>query len=244
MFAAITVVSLLTVAVVMSLARQRLREQETRRAMAEAEFSAIITERNRMAREIHDTLAQGLVATSVQLELAKGEVDPAAESLSRHLNIAHQLVRSSLAEARNSIWNMRSQVLETGDLGGALEGILRQLSDGTDVATKMQITGRARRLPPVTENNLLRIGQEANTNATKHSGARRIDVALDFGEKHVRLSVKDDGHGFNATQPPPGAGGFGLVGMRERAVLLRGDLTIRSAPGKGTEISLNVPVSN
>lgn len=239
---AVAVALLLTVTAVVFAARRRLREQAARRAMAEAEFSAILSERNRMAREIHDTLAQGLVATSVQLELAKGDLPAAPDSVMRHLEQAHQLVRSSLQEARNSIWNMRSQVLESGDLGSALEGILRQLSEGLEVKASMQIQGRTRRLPPVSENHLLRAGQEAITNATRHARAKNLEVTLDFADKHVRLTVRDDGVGFDAAKPPPGEGGFGLVGMRERAEQLHGELRIQSAPGKGTTITLSIPV--
>jgi signal transduction histidine kinase len=159
-----------------------------------------------------------------------------------HLNTAQQLVRESLEEARNSIWNMRSHVLESSDLAGALEGILQQLSGGSAVQTSIAVTGKARRLAPVVENNLLRVGQEAITNATRHAHATRIAVTLDFAEKQFRLVVRDDGRGFDAGQPPPGEGGFGLVGIRERAAQLKGDLRIRSAPGDGTEICLSVPL--
>jgi signal transduction histidine kinase len=236
--------SLLATAVVMWVARQRLREQDNRRAMAEAEFAAILSERNRMAREIHDTLAQGLAATSVQLRLAKKQCSNPADGAAQYIDAAQQLVRESLEEARNSIWNMRANVLENSDLAGALEGILKQLSDGSGVQTIFEVTGKARRLAPVVENNLLRAGQEAITNATKHARARRIAVNLDFAEKQLRLAVRDDGRGFNAAAPPPGEGGFGLVGIRERAAQLKGELSIRSAPGEGTEISLSVPLSS
>src|ERR1700744_1239928 len=104
---------------VMLAARRRLREQAVQRAMAEAEFTAILAERNRLAREIHDTLAQGLVATSVQLRLARKELNGDTTPVRQHLDSAQQLVRQSLQEARNTIWNMRSQVLENGDLVGA-----------------------------------------------------------------------------------------------------------------------------
>jgi signal transduction histidine kinase len=212
--------------------------------MAEAEFAAILSERNRMAREIHDTLAQGLAATSVQLRLAKKQCSNPADGAAQYIDAAQQLVRESLEEARNSIWNMRANVLENSDLAGALEGILKQLSDGSGVQTIFEVTGKARRLAPVVENNLLRAGQEAITNATKHARARRIAVNLDFAEKQLRLAVRDDGRGFNAAAPPPGEGGFGLVGIRERAAQLKGELSIRSAPGEGTEISLSVPLSS
>ena len=134
-------------------------------------------------------------------------------------------------------------MLETGDLPGALSGILKQMADGSDLQTGVEITGRVRRFSPVIENNLLRVGQEAITNATKHARARQIKVKLDFGEKQFRLKVWDDGQGFDPAQPLPRAGGFGLMGMRERAAELKGDLNIQSAVGKGTEIVLTVPLS-
>jgi signal transduction histidine kinase len=232
--------SMLMVAGVIFAARSRLKQQLLRRAMAEAEFSAILKERNRMAREIHDTLAQGLGAISMQLELAKGEINGGHDSVKRHLETAHGLVRSSLNDARTSIWNMRSQVLETGDLVGALTAILHQLTDGAGVEAKMDVTGRPRRLPPVVENDLLRIGQEAITNATKHARAKHIHVTLEYTTKQVSLAVIDNGQGFDATRPPQGEGRFGLVGMKERAVEMRGDILVESSPGKGTTITLTV----
>lgn len=233
---------LLVTGVVTLLARRRLHEQERQRAMAEAEFTAILSERNRLAREIHDTLAQGLVATSVQLRLAKKLADGSPEAVHQHLDTAQQLVRGSLEEARNSIWNMRSQVLETGDLADALKNILLQMADGTEVETRFEVTGHAHRLSPMMESNLLRLGQEAITNATKHSQASQISVRLEFGEKQFRLVVADDGVGFDPATPQPGGGGFGLVGMRERAAVLNGQLDIRSAPGQGAEVCLSVPL--
>lgn len=236
---------LLATGVVALLARRRLHEQKRQRAMAEAEFAAILAERNRLAREIHDTLAQGLVATSVQLRLAQKQAAEAPEPLRRHLDAAQQLVRSSLAEARHSIWNMRSQILETHDLPSALNGILQQMADGRELQTQFEVQGRPRRFAPVLENNLLRIGQEAITNAAKHARARQIRVMLDFGEKLFRLVVSDDGCGFDPDRIKPSAegGGFGLAGMRERAAELRGALNVRSAPGQGAEVVLTVPLS-
>jgi signal transduction histidine kinase len=227
----------------MALSRRRLNEQAHRRQMAETEFSAILSERNRVAREIHDTLAQGLAATSVHLRLAKKQTGGDSESLQHHLDVAQQLVRDSLEEARNSIWNMRSQVLETGDLPGAIDGILKQMADGTELQTAFEITGHPRRFAPVIENNLLRVGQEAITNAARHARAKHLQVTLDFGAKQFRLTVRDDGAGFNPAKPPASTGGLGLVGMRERASELQGELHLRSAPGQGTEIILTVPLS-
>lgn len=234
---------LIASAIGMTNSRRRLKEQAHRREMAEAEFTAILAERNRVAREIHDTLAQGLAATSVHLRLAKKQSATDTESLNHHLDAAQQLVRDSLEEARNSIWNMRSQVLETGDLPSALDGILKQMADGAEFQATLEVTGRPRRFAPVIENNLLRVGQEAITNAARHARAKKLDVTLDFGEKQFRLTVCDDGAGFDPAKPPPTSGGFGLVGMKERAAELKGELTVRSKPDQGTEITLTVPLS-
>ncbi|HEU5080729.1 MAG TPA: sensor histidine kinase [Opitutaceae bacterium] len=231
------------VAVVMLASRRRLQDQEHRRAMAEAEFTTILSERNRMAREIHDTLSQSLGAICVQLELARGHANEISAQARNHLGSALKLARDALAEARDSIWNMRSQVLEKGDLGQALEGILKQMSDGTRVLPNIRVEGARRRLPPVVENNLLRIGQEAITNASKHGKPSRIDVTLAFEGRTIRLAVEDDGVGFSpAAQPKRNRRSFGLVGIKERADLLGGKVEIESTPGKGTRVSVAVSV--
>jgi len=228
--------------VFMFYARRRLNEQTHRRATAEAEFAAILNERNRLAREIHDTLAQGLTATSVQLQLAKVNLSDAADATHQHLDMAQQLVRGSLEEARNSIWNMRPQVLETGDLATALKNILTQLSKGVVAETRFDVVGRNRRLPAVVENNVLRLGQEAITNAVNHARAKKINVRLEFDPKHFFLTVIDDGRGFDSANPPPSSGGFGLVAMHARAKELNGKLEIRSTANQGTTVSLSLPL--
>ena len=237
------VLALGTVAAVMLASRRRLKEQEHRRAMTETEFSAILNERNRVAREIHDTLSQSLGAISIQLELARNHAAEISAEGRNHLGTAHKLARGALAEARDSIWNMRSQVLERCDLGEALEGILMRLTEGTGVTPHMRVEGSSRRLPPVVENNLLRIGQEAITNASKHAKPTRIDVSLAFDRRVVRLTVDDDGVGFSG-RPKEGEGrrGFGLVGIRERADLLGGTVDIKSEPGRGTRVFVSLSV--
>jgi signal transduction histidine kinase len=240
---AFLVVAVAAVAAVMLASRRRVKDQEHRRAMAETEFTAILSERNRVAREIHDTLSQSLGAISVQLELARGHANEISAPARNHLGAAHKLARAALAEARDSIWNMRSQVLEKGDLGQALEGILVQMTEGTGVTPHMRVEGTSRRLPPVIENNLLRVGQEAITNANKHAKPTRIDVTLEFDRRSVRLAVEDDGVGFLMGSQANGDGRrFGLVGIKERADLLGGTVEITSAPGKGTRIVVVVTV--
>ncbi len=242
--AGVTSVLILGIGAVIWAAKKRLREQAVERALAEAEFTAILSERNRVAREIHDTLAQGLSAISMQLELAKSQMPPDAASATGSIEQAHNLVRESLAEARNSIWNMRSQVLENKSLVLALSGILQQLTSGTGIDAKFECVGHERRLPPVTENNLLRIGQEAITNAVKHAKARHIKMTLGYQSREIELRVTDDGTGFDVERPPASDSGFGLRGMRERAAELRGTLLIQSGPNGGTELILKVPVAS
>jgi len=241
LLAGFLVFAVATVAAVTLFSRRRLQEQERRRAMAETEFTAILSERNRMAREIHDTLSQSLGAISVQLELARVHAREMSADARQHLGTAHRLARAALAEARDSIWNMRSQVLERADLGEALGGILHQMTDGTGVKGNIVVEGDARRLPPVVENNLLRIGQEAITNASRHAKPTRIDVTLSFEGRSVRLQVSDDGVGFTPDARAKGdRRSFGLVGIKERVDLLGGSVAIDSAPGKGTRVSVTV----
>jgi len=220
--------------------RRRLRVQAAARQQAEGEFKAVWNERNRMARELHDTLAQGLSAISMQLELLKRKL-PADSPARGVLDETREMTKSSLAEARNSIWNMRSQVLETGDLTTALEGILKAIPNGCKIESVVQVKGTPRRLAPVTENNLLRIGQEAIANAVRYAQCGRIEVTLVFEESQIELSVRDDGQGFDPDNPPRSEGGFGLAGMRERAEQMHGEFHVISAPGKGTMVRVVVP---
>jgi signal transduction histidine kinase len=177
----------------------------------------------------------------MQLEVVKRKL-PANSDARGALEEARVLTRSNLAEARDAIWNMRSQVLETGDLSAALRAILRSFTDGTKTKGELLVRGRVRRLAPVTENNCLRIGQEAITNAAKYANANHIEVVLEFGERQMQLSVLDDGCGFDQENPPPREGGFGLLGMRERADQLHGELTVTSQPGEGTVLTLILPL--
>jgi signal transduction histidine kinase len=225
-------------------ARLRLKEQDRNRKMAEAEFTAVLSERNRLAREIHDTLAQGFTATLLQLQLVRYAAERDQNSLANHLDKAEQLIRSNLKEARNSIWQMSPQVLETGNLVNSLKDILKQLSDGLVSATDFEVTGRVRRLPPIVESNVLRLGQEAITNAVKHAGAKCINVKIHFEDNQVVLMVRDDGRGFDPTNPPRSEGGFGLIGMQGRAKEIKGELKIRSMPQKGTELILSIPLED
>lgn len=210
-----------------------------------ARFAAVLGERNRIARELHDNLAQEILGASVQLEIV-ARLTAGSDSPARtHLDRARALVRSSVAEARRYVWDLRSQTLEEKDLPTALSEMTRRLAAESGAQTQFEVGGTFRRLAPQVENNLLRIGQEAVNNAVRHASARTIAVRLDFDARTVRLTVRDDGRGFDPAAPRGGpAGHFGLVSMRERAEEMGGTFSVASAPGAGTEVSASVPIES
>jgi signal transduction histidine kinase len=237
------ILALLTIVIIIWYSKARFKEQEHKRSMAEAEFSAILNERNRLAREIHDTLSQSLGAISVHLELARMQGNEMSEKVSNNLGVAHQLARNALTEARNSIWNMRSQILDECDLAEALKRVLLKLVDESLFRSKITIDGDIRRLSPVVENNLLRIGQEAISNAVKHAKPSLIEVTLVFEKHRIQLMVVDDGIGFvEVEKKNRERHSFGLVGIRERVDLIGGTVSIESVPGEGTRIEVSVSV--
>ena len=227
---------------VQALARQLSLAIQLTRLAEQGKQSAVLEERNRMARDIHDTLAQGFTGIIVQLEAAEDIFRENAEGASAHILRAKSLARESLAEARRSVWALRPRVLEASDLAGALRHVANELTKGTRMQVKFSAWGAARRLPPETENNLLRIGQEALTNVLKHAQASMVGVELVFEEERVQLSILDDGQGFDPEFKTTGRG-FGLVSMRERARAIGGELTLLSRAGGGTQVLVTVPLA-
>jgi signal transduction histidine kinase len=178
----------------------------------------------------------------VQLETVAKLQSVSMEVARQHLDRARILVRSSLAEARRTVWALRSQALEESDLAGALQAVAAQLSGETEIA--VEVSGRRRRLPMEVENNLLRIGQEALANAVRHAHARQVRVEIGFGEGVVRLRVSDDGRGFDVERAAQAVSGhFGLAGIRERVHHLGGELSLLSRSGGGAEVVVEVPVA-
>jgi signal transduction histidine kinase len=226
------------------IARSRFiqRKQARERAEAEGRILAVMAERSRMAREIHDTLAQGFTAISAQLEILKDKVSESPQA-AKHLELARRFVRSSLAEARRSIWEMRSQAVEDADLSTALVNVADQLTAGTTVRSCFRTEGAPCHLPVTVEHNLLRIGQEAITNAVRHAQPKQVSIELRYEAKTMLLRVHDDGCGFDPSRAATAEeSGFGLVSMRERVQLLSGQLTVKSELGQGTEIVARVPI--
>ncbi len=211
----------------------------------QAKFGAVLAERTRIAREIHDNLAQEMSGISVQLEVVARTMPSGAEAARTHLDRARLQVRHGIAEARRYVWDLRSPARENNDLPTALSETARRLTNETSVQAQVEVNGTFRPLAQLVEDNLLRIGQEAMNNAVKHAQAQRIFVNLVFDARRVQLSVRDDGCGFDNQVAVNGRSGhFGLIGMRERAEQIGGTLLIHSANGSGTEIVVDVPISS
>jgi len=212
-------------------------------AQMRARFAAILGERTRIARELHDTMAQGLAGVSIQIETAlRKQEEPGTAR--RHMQLARAMVRSSLAEVRRSIWVLRAQTSKgRGWLGAALTDSLAQLTEGSGLEARMHVSGRPRALDAEIERNLLRIAHEAITNAVRHADAHRLDVDLRFADDAVSLHIRDDGHGFDPGARLDHSHGhhFGLVGISERAQAMGGELRIESVLGRGTEIVCRLP---
>ncbi len=203
---------------------------------------ATLEERNRLAREIHDTLAQGLTGIVVQLEAAERVAAKQPERATSGLDRAKKLARHCLEEARRSLWNLRPTPLESLSLFQALSQEAARINEQDGLRVDLSLFGEERRLPPNVELNLFRIAQEALTNVQRHARARAATVLLGFDNASVSLVVSDDGIGLNGANDAERRAGLGLVGMRERAHLLGGELNIESQIGLGTRIAVKVPL--
>jgi signal transduction histidine kinase/ligand-binding sensor domain-containing protein len=207
-------------------------------------FAAILQERTRIARELHDTLAQGLAGVKFQIDTALATMTDEPEVARESIQFAGSMVTSSLAEVRRSIWVLRAQAGKGDDgLAPTVTESLRQLTAESPIEMQTRVTGTPRPLPPEVERNVLRIAHEAVTNALRHAGARTLAVDLAFEDDGVCLRVRDDGCGFDPDVYLRGSRGehFGLLGISERATSLGGELRVRSRPGEGTEIECRLP---
>lgn len=202
----------------------------------QANQTAILHERNRMAREIHDTLAQGFTGIVIQLEAADDTLEDAPGTARGHLSRARSLARDSLAEARRSVWALRSD--RPADLLTAFRQQADSLTAGTKIMVQVTQDGVPRPLPENLEQSMLRIGQESLTNALRHGKANQVWIRLSYAGESVELKVEDDGIGFD---PATSTNGFGLTGMRERAEELGGTLQIAAVPGRGTTVVVRFP---
>ena len=206
-------------------------------------FQLVLAERARLAREIHDTLAQGFAGISSQLEAVAMCMPEHAEAARRHLLMARRMARHSLTEARRSVMDLRSSDLEGQDLASALRTGARSWTRNSPTRVEVDAIPPPGRLPHETGQHLLRIAQEAVVNAVKHSGASKIDVKLFPQNGSLFLQVTDNGAGFDTGNVLADFDGhFGLVGMRERAQRVRGVFRIQSSANQGTAVEVQVPL--
>jgi nitrate/nitrite-specific signal transduction histidine kinase len=206
---------------------------------------AVMEERNRMAREIHDTLAQGFTGIILQLEAAEQALEDNTSDALKHLNKARSLARGSLNEARRSVWNLRPEALERLLLVEALRQEVGRFAQSSNMKARFEVSDNTRKLPLDVETALLRICQESLANIKKHAGATEVKVDLAFDKSNVTLTVRDNGEGFKANET---AGsnvehhGFGLISMQERARNLGGTFEVQSEEGQGTMVKIGIPV--
>ena len=209
--------------------------------LTQAREAGVLDERQRMAREIHDTIAQGLIGIVTQLEAADQARDRPADR-DRHLENAERLARESLTEARRSVEASMPAALESGTLSDALGDVAREWSQINAIPVEVAVTGDVIALHPEIDVALLRIAQEALANVARHAGASHAWLTLSYMGDVVTLDVRDDGVGFPVSEPGSGEGaGFGLTGMRQRVARVAGSLAIESEPGGGTAVSARVP---
>ena len=209
--------------------------------VTQAREAGVLDERQRMAREIHDTIAQGLTGIVTQLEAAAQAGDRPADR-DRHLENAERLARESLAEARRSVDAAIPAALESRTLPEALASVARDQTELNDLRVDVTITGDVIALHPDIEAAVLRTAQEALANVARHAGATRAWLTLSYMGDVVTIDVRDDGVGFDVSEPRPASGsGFGLVGMRQRVARVAGSLAIESEPGAGTAVSASLP---
>jgi signal transduction histidine kinase len=215
----------------------------TRAELADAARQAgVMAERERLARELHDTVAQGFISVVTQLESADQALADRPDDARTHLQHARQTARDSLAEVRRSVQDLRPDLLEGASLTQALRRAADTWSATSGVPVEVRATGDPVPLHPNTEVALLRTVQEALANAGRHADASRVVVSLSFLGDTVTLDVDDDGIGFDGRIGViRDGGGYGLVGMRERVLAVGGALTIESTPGEGTTVGVTVP---
>ncbi|CCH30116.1 sensor histidine kinase [Actinosynnema sp. NPDC047251] len=225
--------------------RRRLIEEltATRADLSEAQHAAgVLAERERLAREIHDTLAQGLSSIQLLLRAAERILPDRPEDAARHIAQARRTAVDNLAEARRFVAALSPPALDGTTLAGALERLCATTRSPT---ARFHLVGRPVPLPTAHDVALLRIAQSALANTTRHARAGTAEVTLDYRDDEIALEVADDGEGFDPAAlpaPDPAAGGFGLAAMAARVRSLGGTLTVESAPGRGTTLAARLPI--
>jgi signal transduction histidine kinase len=219
-----------------ALAHQAMLAIQLMRLSEQSRQAAVVAERNRMARDIHDTLAQGFTGVIMQLEATKGAIaqNNLAEATDR-VERAGDLARVGLGEARRSVLALRPRSLQDTTLCLALDDLLKRMTDGSGLQAEFHLEGDEPTMPADWEEGLLRIAQESLTNTIKHAKAKTFRATLSIAPNEIQFCLVDDGVGFDLHAEHEG---FGLVGMKERVEQLGGQFILRSMPGQGTEIQI------
>jgi signal transduction histidine kinase len=229
-----------------------VHEDEERRAAARAAaqlaharmraLRARADERTRLAREIHDTLLQGVTGIALQLGVVLPQVRTSSEAAAASLERIVDLAVATSREARQAVWDIRPVALDEKDFPRAVEATARRVAADGGLAVRVSVVGRVRPVAATHQAVALRIVREAVTNAVRHAQARSIRLQLTYGAARLHVTVADDGHGFVVQQDFRTYGGhWGLLGMQERASGLGGVLAVRSSPGHGTTVRLVLP---
>jgi signal transduction histidine kinase/ligand-binding sensor domain-containing protein len=205
------------------------------------ELQAILAERSRIARELHDTLIQGFSGVTMEMQALAGRLDD-TDDRGELQEIIHD-AGTALREARRSVAGLRTDNSPASGVAAAIEDAAKRATESKDIRLKLRLNASPRTLPPETQYNLVRIAQEAVTNAVKHSSGRNVEVSLEADAEELILTIKDDGRGF-VTENADGSrvGHYGLIGMRERAMQIGAELTFDSAPARGTTVRVSLPL--
>lgn len=206
---------------------------------------AVHTERDRMARELHDTLEQQLAGVSLQIDGIARATESNPEAVESRVAVARRMIRHTRAEARRSVWDLRSRILENEGLPAALRAMAAAVS-GTPGSPAVEVAV-GENLPPLTKSvefQLLRLAQEALTNAIKHSGASKVLIELLAADSSITLRITDEGMGFDSRSPSPEPAHFGMTGMHERAERIKANINIESSPGNGCIVTVTLPLDH
>ncbi len=205
------------------------------------QFSLLLGERARLSREVHDTLLQSMFGFALQCDALAEEAAASAPALRSRLASLRQQVEADIREARQSIWNLRSPSLVEHDLPSALRAVGDQAAASGRLRVTVEVAGAVRRAAPEIEEQLLRIGREALSNSLRHAQATHVRVGLEYGTRHIRLTVSDDGRGFDVANVADANEHLGLTSMRERAEAVQGTLALESRPAAGTTVTATIP---
>ncbi len=224
-----------------ALAQQAALLLQMARWSEQERLSAVREERNRLACEVHDALAQHFAGISLQLGVAQRLAQQQPEEAWKLVRQAADLARTAVEEARRSVWALHPTAAEYSNLASRLPLTVAQMTSGTPVQGEVQVYGTPRLLPSDIGLNLLRICQEAVSNVLHHARASYLFIELTFDTAQVRLCIQDNGQGFDLQKQEAG-GGFGLIGMRQRAERIGGHFTISSQLGHGSEVAVTVAI--